>query len=188
MKLIVGLGNPGKKYEHTRHNAGFLAISQFQKQHEEFKEWKFNKKFNAEISPATINNEKVMLAKPQTFMNSSGMAVKAMVQFYKLEPKDVWVIHDDLDLPLGTLRIKTGGSSAGHNGVQSIIDVLGTDFARFRIGIAEEEKNEEAEQFVLKPFALLDTVQLKHTIKITAEAMMVALADDLKVAIKQFST
>ncbi|MFH1188121.1 MAG: aminoacyl-tRNA hydrolase [bacterium] len=179
MKLIVGLGNPGKKYEKTRHNAGFMALDRMAP------DFKFVKKFNAEIlirghaavlcgetaaeqkqkgarhpapySPVepTRAQDKTILAKPQTFMNLSGQSVSAIMSFYKINPEDLVVIHDDLDIELGEFKIQKNRSSAGHNGVQSIIDSLGTkDFTRVRIGIknSKSEINLSAEKFVLDKF------------------------------------
>jgi len=139
MKLIIGLGNPGKEYEKTRHNAGFLAVDKIIENFQ-FSIFNFQLKFNAEISQGIINNEKVISVKPQTFMNGSGQAVKAIADYYKIKPEDIIVIHDDLDIPLGKYKISKGKSSAGHKGVQSIIDLLGTkNFTRIRIGIGAKQ-------------------------------------------------
>ena len=147
MKLIVGLGNPGKEYENTRHNAGFdvidilannlgISISQ--------------KKFNALLGSTTINGEKVLLMKPQTFMNLSGQSVIQAVTFYKIDIKDILIIHDDLDLPVGKVRIRAKGSSGGQNGMKNIINHLKTqEFARIRVGIGHETKNNVID-YVLK--------------------------------------
>ncbi|MFZ2226611.1 MAG: aminoacyl-tRNA hydrolase [Candidatus Moraniibacteriota bacterium] len=142
MKLIVGLGNPGQKYEGTRHNVGFFLLDQLQA------EWQFpifalQKKIEAEISQAVRGGEKVILVKPHTFMNLSGTAVQKILAFYKLTPEDLLVLHDDKDISCGDFRLAVESSSAGHNGVQNIIDVLGTKrFARLRVGIGN--KNEDA--------------------------------------------
>lgn len=153
MKLIIGLGNPGKEYEKTRHNCGFLAVCNLQKTlNESFDDFKFNKKFNALISQGDFNEEKIILAMPQTFMNNSGKSVSALINYYKLNSLDLIVIHDDIDLPLGKIRISKNVSSAGHKGIQSIIDYLGTkNFIRFRIGIKSNEIRDTSE-FVLQKF------------------------------------
>jgi PTH1 family peptidyl-tRNA hydrolase len=141
MKLIVGLGNPGKKYENTRHNVGFLAMDKIviklKVKSYKVEDFKYEKKFDAEVVKFKLKDEDIILAKPQTFMNLSGNAVKKIVDFYKLNPsKDLIVVYDDIDISLGKIRIRQEGSSAGHNGLQSIIDELGTDsFMRVRIGI-----------------------------------------------------
>ncbi|HRY82302.1 MAG TPA: aminoacyl-tRNA hydrolase [Candidatus Moranbacteria bacterium] len=137
MKIIIGLGNPEKKYENTRHNTGFLMLDKI-KEKWNFPEFEFNKKFDAEISKGEINNKEILLVKPQTFMNLSGTAVKSILDFYKLTPEDIVVIHDDIDIALGKYKIATDSSSAGHNGVQNIIDQLGTQkFKRIRVGIGQ---------------------------------------------------
>lgn len=172
MKLIIGLGNPGKEYEKTRHNVGFLALSNVSK-------WKFQKKFNAEVAEEKIGNERVIFAKPYTFMNKSGDAVGKLARFYKVKPHDIWVIHDDLDLPLGTLRIKQGGSSGGHKGLQSIIQATHEDCARFRIGIGKPNRRVPAETFVLQKFTAADLKKLAVVIERIAEAIPVAIHDGL---------
>lgn len=159
MILIVGLGNPEKKYDKTRHNIGFRVLDAFAKL--ENVEFKMSEKFNSEVAEATLTfpgekkHAKILLVKPQTYMNNSGDAVSKVVNFYKLRTEDqVIIIHDDLDIPLGKIRIRLNGSSAGQKGIQSIIDKLGTDkFTRFRVGIKpEEDQSKPAEQFVLEKF------------------------------------
>lgn len=158
MKIIVGLGNPGREYEKTRHNVGFMALDYLRKGFEGISSCS---KFNAEIYEAHIDKnsggtEKVLLVYPQTFMNNSGEAVKAIMDFYKVEPSNLLVVHDEVDLPLGTIKTTTNSSSAGHNGVQSVIDHLGTqDFARIRIGVESRENKTQppTESFVLQNFA-----------------------------------
>jgi len=135
MKLIIGLGNPGKQYEKTRHNAGFIAIEYLADQFG-FDTFKKADKHKSEISSGIINGEKVLLIKPQTFMNLSGQAVRSVMQFYKVDVKDIVVIFDDVSLPSGTLRVRPSGSAGGHNGVKSIIQELGTnEFVRIKLGI-----------------------------------------------------
>lgn len=149
MKLIVGLGNPGKEYEKTRHNVGFMIVDALANN------WKLEKKLESELSEATIGDQKVLLAKPQTFMNSSGEAVQKIAHFYKIDPTDVVVLYDDIDLEFGKLRVRHGGGSAGHNGIKSILQHLGDDFIRFRVGVRNETlKNPIAtDKFVLAPFS-----------------------------------
>lgn len=157
MKLIVALGNPGKQYEDTRHNAGFIVLDEIQKAWN-FSDFQFNKKFEAEISEGTNNGNKIILAKPQTFMNLSGKSVKAIMDFYKISADEICVLHDDLDIDLGAFKISTDSSAGGHNGIQSIIDNLGTQkFKRVRIGIegSELKKNRlmSGSDFVLQKFS-----------------------------------
>lgn len=154
MKLIIGLGNPGEQYKNTRHNTGFEFADKLQKVWN-FPEFELNNKFNAAIAIGSLDeNNKIVLAKPQTFMNLSGEAVQKMLAFYKLTPDDIIILHDDLDIDLGSYRIATDSSSAGHNGVQDIIDKLGTQkFKRIRIGIKNPESEKiSAESYVLQKF------------------------------------
>lgn len=153
MKLLIGLGNPGKKYEKTRHNAGFITVNKIASALQTTP-YKLRSIFNAEVSEGMVDNEKIILAKPQTFMNESGKAVKAIADYYKIDIKDIIIIHDDLDISLGEYRIAKGRSSAGHKGVQSIIDALGTkDFTRIRVGtLPQSGKPENTEKFVLEDF------------------------------------
>lgn len=168
MKLIIGLGNPGEKYTHTRHNLGFRVVEEVAKKLE-VRSWKLEKKFMAEIV-VTVD---IILAKPQTFMNNSGSAVKALVDYYKVALEDVVVIHDELDLPLGRIKVRTGGSAAGHHGVESIIAALGDDkFTRVRLGIgtlktqiAEHKHQMNMDSFVTGEFTTEETPKVKHMIK-----------------------
>lgn len=154
MLLIIGLGNPGKKYTRTRHNAGFFMLDKIQSVFS-FPKFEFNKKFQAEISSGEIKNKKIILAKPRTFINLSGEAVRAISDFYKMTPEELLVIHDDIDIELGKIKVAADSSSAGHNGVENIIDVLGTQkFRRVRVGIGKtpEEKKSclvDAHDYVL---------------------------------------
>ena len=133
MKLVICLGNPGTDYEKSRHNFGFF-FANFLK-HEFGGKWNFNKKFNAEIAEISVAGERILLAKPQTFYNDSGFSARAIMDFYKIPRENLLVIHDEMDLPLGTIRTRTGGEAAGNNGVKSLISHLGTrEFSRIRIG------------------------------------------------------
>jgi len=147
MIIIVGLGNPGKKYKDTRHNVGFQVIDEFAKENN-FPEFRLSKKFNALVS----EKENIILVKPQTFMNNSGKPVKTLFSFYK--PEELIIIHDDIDLPLGKIRISKNRGSAGHKGVESIIKEIGFEnFTRFRIGISPKtEKPKNVEKYVLQKF------------------------------------
>ncbi|MGE5042166.1 MAG: aminoacyl-tRNA hydrolase [Candidatus Levyibacteriota bacterium] len=138
MKLIVGLGNPGEKYENTRHNVGFIALDTILKKYTKLKktEWSEEKKFKSLTAEVEIEGEKIVLLKPTTFMNNSGEAIQLYSSYFKIKPEDICIVHDDLDLPLGKIRIRFGGASGGHNGVESILERLGTDkFLRIRLGI-----------------------------------------------------
>ena len=135
--MIVGLGNPGKEYEKTRHNAGFIIIDYYAKEKnlDDFKS-----KFNGLYTTFVHNNETVIILKPQSYMNLSGTVIKKFASFYKIKPEDIFVIHDDLDLPVGKIKVKFKGSSGGHNGIKNIIENLKTEiFPRFKIGIGKDE-------------------------------------------------
>lgn len=137
MKLIIGLGNPEQKYDRTRHNIGFMVIDWLAEQAGiQFKEKSAFKSFIAET---TVNGEKVLFAKPATYYNGTGEAARAIMNFYKLENADVLIVHDELALPLGTLRVRTGGSDAGNNGIKSLNQHLGEDTTRLRIGVSHED-------------------------------------------------
>ena len=175
MILIAGLGNPGNHYEGTRHNFGFMVVDELAK--ELGIDFKMSEKFHAEIAQATIQlatkRVRVVLVKPQTFMNNSGQAVEAVANFYKLRYEDqVWVINDDLDIDLGTIRVRVNGASAGQKGVQSIINHLGTEaFVRFRMGIRPATgQDKPAEDFVLEKFRpeekKIAEVEIKEAIKL----------------------
>ena len=150
MKLVVGLGNIGKEYENTRHNMGFMLVDRYLK-YRNIND-KFKEKFNAMYIETTINNEKVMFIKPMTYMNNSGLAVNAFSNFYKISSDDILVISDDLDLDLGKFRLRSNGSSGGHNGLKNIISNLGTDkFKRLRVGISNDK--EDVTNYVLSKFS-----------------------------------
>ena len=162
MKIIVGLGNLGKKYQGTRHNAGFMVLDKIASDKEitpvdSNLKFRVEKKFKALIAETSANGEKVILAKPQTFMNLSGQTVSNILQFYKSGVENLIVVSDDVDLPLGYIRIRHQGSSGGHKGLQHIIDVLGSDqFARVRIGVSsdgEVASKIETKDFVLSKFS-----------------------------------
>lgn len=162
-KLIIGLGNPGKSYELTRHNAGFLAVQNFASANC-FPEFKLVKKFNSLVS----QKDKMILALPQTFMNNSGRAVKKIKDFYKIPPQNILVIHDEIDMALGIFKICRNRGSAGHKGVQSIIDAFKTkNFVRVRIGITSgpSAKKIRTEEFVLKKFPKKELAVIKNIIK-----------------------
>ncbi|MBI3103674.1 aminoacyl-tRNA hydrolase [Candidatus Daviesbacteria bacterium] len=205
MKLIVGLGNPGEKYANVRHNLGFMVVDELVKKLDvgsgkldfEVRSWKFENKFKSEILRFAQNDKGgVMLVKPQTYMNNSGLAVKLLTTYYNLQPVDIIVIHDELDLPLGKIKVRMGGAAAGHHGVESIIKALDTDqFIRVRLGIGNiktqlaERKREHvnAEKFVLEPFMHSEKSQVKHMLKQAIKALDLLLAKDLTTAQNQFN-
>lgn len=168
MKLIVGLGNPGKEYQHTRHNSGFRVVDELHRR------WEFppsQEKFKALFSKGKAGGEDVILLEPLTFMNLSGDAVIEAVSFYKLDPaSDLIVVHDEVDLPLGTVRLQKNISSAGHNGVKSIIERLGSqDFSRLRIGIGRPADQTPVEDYVVQPFRDDERAIVDESIKKAAD-------------------
>ncbi|HXH26910.1 MAG TPA: aminoacyl-tRNA hydrolase [Candidatus Acidoferrum sp.] len=149
-KLIIGLGNPGAQYTGTRHNLGFMMLDAVAEKYGAA--WHNKPKFKALLAEITIDGHQAILAKPTTFYNLSGEAAAAIMRFYKLEPADVLVIHDELDLPFGVVRTRLGGSDAGNNGIKSLIQHLGPNFTRARIGIADEHRGLDPVDFVLGKF------------------------------------
>lgn len=188
MKLIVGLGNPGPEYESTRHNIGFMVVERLDRELAttpiSWQEQKNTKSLTTRIGD-------VILAKPLTFMNNSGVAVGALLHYYKLSAGDLWVIHDDIDLPLGKIRIRESGGTGGHHGIESIVVALKTDvFVRFRLGIgrgragaaSERDKNlhhRSVIQFVLSRFNRHEAGDLKNLVKHGVNAVQMALLDGL---------
>lgn len=152
MKLIIGLGNPGIEYEKTRHNAGFLFLDSLRESWD-FPPFETSSKWKGALSTALHDGEKVILLKPETYMNRSGDSVRSIMDFFKLSPADLTVIHDDLDIESGTYKVTEGSRAAGHNGVADLIEKLGTqDFCRIRIGIGRPPEHTPAEKYVLSPF------------------------------------
>ncbi|MBU1102532.1 aminoacyl-tRNA hydrolase [Patescibacteria group bacterium] len=197
MKLIVGLGNPGLNYAKTRHNLGFLAVDYLKQEAGILGDWRPDDKFKTALAEGQVGEEKIILAKPQTMMNLSGLAAKSLTDYYKIAPEDLWVIHDDMDLPLGVLRISQGSGSAGHKGVHSIIDVLKTkNFVRFRLGIHPVgqtfftclfKRLKSNEKFVLQKFSKQEETNVQEVIGKTRQAIQLALKEGLEKAKNQFN-
>lgn len=166
MKLIVGLGNPEKKYDRTRHNIGFRVVDEFARQ--KSAAFQAKDKFKALVAEVQAESEKVILAKPTTYYNLSGEAVRALADFYKIPVEDILVIHDDIALPFGTLRTRDSGSDAGNNGMKSIIEHLSEDIKRVRVGTSNDKLGRmETASFVLGKFTLKETLALKEIFKKT---------------------
>ncbi|WP_137155873.1 aminoacyl-tRNA hydrolase [Rhizobium sp. FKL33] len=157
MKIFAGLGNPGPKYQGNRHNIGFMAIDAI---HRKLPFGPWSKKFKAEISEGEIDGEKILLMKPQTFMNLSGESVGEAMRFYKLTPADITVFHDELDLPAAKVRVKTGGGHGGHNGLKSMDAHCGREYRRVRLGIGHPGAKELVHNHVLGDFAKIDQTWL----------------------------
>ena len=176
MLLIAGLGNPGPGYAHHRHNVGFMAADAIARRHS-FSPW--SKKFHGLIAEGRLDGEKVLLIKPQTFMNLSGQSIGEAMRFHKLTPADLVVLYDELDLAPGKVRIKTGGGAGGHNGIRSIDAHCGKDYRRVRIGIGHPGAKELVHNYVLGDFAKADRDWLEPLVEAIADnAAMLAKGDD----------
>ncbi|MFZ0286989.1 MAG: aminoacyl-tRNA hydrolase [Terriglobales bacterium] len=186
MKLIVGLGNPGIEYQFTPHNLGFLVIDRIAEQH---KVEVRNRQCRALTARAVIGLETVLLAKPETFMNLSGLSVRELVVEYDARPEtDLIVIQDELDFPLGTIRIHRNRSSAGHNGIESIIGALGTqDFLRIRMGVAPDRKVEDGITYLLSPFRKAQLKLVDPMLDVAAEAVAVILDEGPAAAMNRYN-
>lgn len=177
VKLILGLGNPGKRYQHTRHNFGFMVVEALAR------EWRLAGEVKKKLAAVVYVDRKrgVVLAKPETMMNNSGLAAAKLVRFYKVKAKDLWVVHDDLDFPPGKVRIKRGGGTAGHRGLESVIESLGTEeFNRVRLGIGHPgpgSSEEEVSSHVLTPFAEDEDRLVRKALKKAAQLVKEAVSE-----------
>ncbi len=170
MKLIVGLGNPGKEYQKTRHNIGFMVVDQLASELDIA--WKIDEKKKGAIISTTLNNEKIILLKPLTYMNLSGEAVYLVKEWYKIKLENILIIYDDLSLPVGKIRLRAKGSSGGHNGVKSIIHHLQTEeIKRLKIGIDHPGNGKDVANYVLSPFVASDSERIKDTIEEAVQAI-----------------
>jgi peptidyl-tRNA hydrolase, PTH1 family len=186
VKLIVGLGNPGIEYQFTPHNLGFLVVDRIASERGvEIR----NRQCRALTARLVVGDETVLLAKPETYMNLSGLSVRELVAEYEVKPEsDLIVIQDELDFPLGTLRIHTRRSSAGHNGIESIIGALGTqDFLRIRIGVAPERKVEDGERYLLAPFRKADLDVVGEMLDTATKAVQAILTEGAAAAMNRFN-
>ncbi|HEY3918708.1 MAG TPA: aminoacyl-tRNA hydrolase [Stellaceae bacterium] len=175
MRLLVGLGNPGSRYAMTRHNVGFMAVDAIAQR---YRFPTFRAKFQGTFAEGTVGEARLLALKPETYMNASGDSVGAAARFYKIAPEEIAVIHDDIDLADGKLRVKRGGSSGGHNGLRSIDDALGPDYWRVRVGIGHPGMKELVEPYVLQNFPAEERQWLEPLIAALAEALPVLVADD----------
>ncbi len=183
--LIVGLGNPGKQYENTRHNVGFWCVDELARRHAlEFS--KTEKK--ALVADGLIGNQRVLLAKPQTFMNASGQAVRGLVDFYKIDLDKIMIVHDDLDTAFGIVRLRMKGSSGGNNGMKDIINHLGTnEICRAKIGIGRPPGKMDPAAYVLKPFAGDDAITAKIMVDHASDAIELWLKDGIDLAMTRYN-
>ena len=174
MKLIVGLGNPGAKYARNRHNIGFMALDQIASDHG-FPSWKG--KHQGSVSEGRFGSTRAILLKPETFMNNSGQSVQAAMRYYKLEPADIIVFHDEIDLAPGKVKFKTGGGHAGHNGLRSIHAHIGPEYARVRLGVGHPGHKDAVPGYVLRDFAKADQDWLDNVLRGIGDGAP-ALAED----------
>ncbi|MEQ8747864.1 aminoacyl-tRNA hydrolase [Pyruvatibacter sp.] len=169
MLLIAGLGNPGPKYENHRHNIGFMAVDAIARDHG-FGPWRAG--FQGAVSEGRLGTEKVLLLKPQTYMNDSGISVSQAANFYKLGPNDVYVIYDEIDLAPMKVRVKAGGGAAGHNGIRSIAAHFGKDFMRVRLGVGHPGDKNKVPGYVLKDFAKAERPWVEAVIEAVSDAVV----------------
>jgi peptidyl-tRNA hydrolase, PTH1 family len=186
VKLIVGLGNPGIEYQFTPHNLGFLAVDRIA---EQCGVRVNNRNCRAQTARARIGETELVLAKPETFMNLSGQSVRELVQEYQVQPEqDLVLLYDELDLPFGTLRVRPRGRSAGHNGVESVIDALGTqEFVRIRMGVGPDHPVGDGARYVLSQFKKSQYPAIDQVLDTTAEAVKVILAEGVQAAMNRFN-
>jgi len=186
MKLIVGLGNPGIEYQFTLHNLGFLTLDRLA---EQYQAHIANRRCRALTGKAVIAGHEALLVKPETYMNLSGLAVRALVEEFEVDPaRDLVVIHDELDLPLGTLRVRKQGGAAGNHGMESIIGALGRqDFTRIRLGISPGHKLEDGARYVLSPIKKSQYETVDQLLDRAAEAVAVVLGEGVEAAMNRFN-
>lgn len=168
MRLFVGLGNPGAKYRSNRHNIGFMAVDRLVHRHN-FSQWR--KKFQGEVSEGKLGTEKILVLKPQTYMNKSGSSVRAAAQFYKIPPEDIYVFQDELALPFGKIKVKNGGGHGGHNGLRDIDSHIGKNYWRIRMGIGHPGDKSRVHNHVLGDFAKSEEAALTD--------MLIAITDEI---------
>lgn len=185
MILIAGLGNPGKEYSNTRHNIGFMAVDLLQQELAPNEKWSKNSKLHSEI----IKTNEVILVKPETFMNLSGKAIQAVQQMYKVEKENIWILHDEMDLELGRIKIQTGGGSAGHNGIKSIIESIGTnEFNRWRIGIGRPPQEfSNSADFVLDQFASKEAELVAQILQKVEQSILFAIKNNVIASMNKYN-
>lgn len=185
MHCIAGLGNPGKKYQHTRHNVGFHLVDLLA---EDCRISLSSAKWDCEIGKGLLAGEEVLLVKPLTYMNRSGLAIARVIDFYKLSHQNLIVVHDDMDIPLGRIKLVLKGSSGGHNGVSSVIDSLhSNEFPRLKIGIGRPLAKQKPEEFVLTPFSDDEKILLNQALQKAKDAAYVVLERGMETAMNLFN-
>ena len=187
MHLIIGLGNPGDEYKNTKHNIGRAIVEKWAAKNE-LADFVFDKKANTLVSVGKIGKEKVIAAIPQTFMNKSGLAVFTLASYYKIKPVQMFVVHDDIDLPISRMKLSFDKSSAGHKGVESVMRALKTKaFWRVRVGIGQKKKTKDAMDIVLKKFSTKEEPDMKKAVKKALEALTCAVAESPEKAMSLYN-
>jgi PTH1 family peptidyl-tRNA hydrolase len=186
VKLIAGLGNPGVRYSYSRHNAGFLVLDALAR----MEDIEINReKFDSHLGRGVISGVPVILAKPQTFMNLSGVAVGKLARYFEIGAEEILVVHDDMDFPTGDVRIKMGGGAGGHKGLLSIIDHLGgSEFARIRVGIGRPPAGETAEGYVLERFSECEMQTVPHVVERACDAVIEVVSSGVQAAMNKCNT
>ena len=176
MLLLVGLGNPNPNNSNNRHNVGFLVIDAI---NVKFKLSKQKPKFKGLLTTGKINDQKVFAIKPLTFMNNSGVCIKELIEYFKIDVKDVFVFHDDMDIDIGKIKVKFGGSNAGHNGIDSIDKNIGKNYSRIRIGIGRPKNNSDSADHVLDNFSIDEKGNVQEVTKNIIDSMSILINKDL---------
>ena len=186
LSLVAGLGNPGSEYERTRHNLGFLTVDVLAERLRAGK-LKRSRKHSALVAEARDGDDRLVLAKPQTFMNLSGRSIASLMNFYKVPLGDVIVVHDELDLPFGVVRVKLGGGTAGHNGLRSIVPAIGSDFVRVRVGIGRPAGRKDPVDFVLESFSKSEASEVPAIVDRAADAVLSVIHEGVGAAQTEFN-
>lgn len=184
MRMVVGLGNPGRKYAKTRHNAGFLVVERLAQR------WGIDpdrKQLGALVGDGRVRDVSTLLVRPQSFMNLSGQPTRALVDFYKANPDDVLVVHDEVDLPFGAVRVKSGGGHGGHNGLRDLHRHIGQAFGRVRVGVGRPPEGWDTADYVLGPWTEIESAELPSIIETACDAVETALTAGVLTAMNQFN-
>ena len=186
MNVIIGLGNPGKRYVGTPHNIGFEVVEELARRL--MCRWKNSLRFRASVSVASLGDDKVLLVRPRTYMNNSGLCVSAVLRYYKIEPCNMTVVLDDADLDLGHLRIRRKGGSGGHKGLLSVVENVGTEgFTRIRLGVGHDERGSDLEEYVLRPFSTSGRDLMTKVVQRAADAVVNILEVGAEKAMNEYN-
>lgn len=186
LKLIAGLGNPEERYERTLHNAGFWFVDELARR--DGTEFRYEKRFDADICKVSISGDDVWLVKPQSYMNLSGGPVRSVLDYYRLDLSELLVAHDEIDLPPGTVRLKKGGGHGGHNGLRDVMQHCGKDFARLRLGVGHPGEKSKVTAYVLKRASNEMEFELSQNVTEAADVMPLLVDDGLSAAMKKLHT